>query len=73
MVNSKGRVMIMLGANMEGSDKDSLLITRKSTDPRYFKLVISLTIQYEANKRPCITNQDFEKQFVGLDKKMFCC
>lgn len=47
--HSKDRITVLVGANMDGSEKLPLLIIGKSQNPRCFKNVKSKPVQYEAN------------------------
>lgn len=68
--NSKERVTVLVGANMDGSEKLPLLMIGKSAKPRCFKSVKSLPVQYEANKKAWMTSELFENWLATLDKKL---
>lgn len=65
---SKERVTLLVGANMDGSEKLPLLMIGKSANPRCFKNVKSKPLQYEANRKAWMTSELFEKWLMELDK-----
>ncbi|KAJ8883238.1 hypothetical protein PR048_015078 [Dryococelus australis] len=67
---SKDRVTLLVGANMDGSEKLPLLIIGKSTNPGCFKSMKSKAVEYEANRKAWMTCELFEKWLVKLDNKM---
>lgn len=67
--NSKERITILVGSNMDGSEKLQLLMIGKSAKPRCFKSVKSLPVIYEANRKAWMTAALFEKWLLNLDKK----
>lgn len=66
---SKDRVTLLVGANMDGSQKLPLLMIGKSANPRCFKNVKSKPVDYESNKKAWMTGEIFGKWFLNLDKK----
>ena len=66
--NSKERVMLLVGANMDGSEKLPLLMIGKSANPRCFKNVKSKPVEYRANKKAWMTADIFEDWLLKLDK-----
>lgn len=62
---------MLVGANMDGSEKLPLLMIGKAVKPRCFKSVKSLPVQYEANKKAWMTGELFENWLISLDKKMY--
>jgi hypothetical protein len=48
---SKERLSVLLGANADGSDKLPVLVIGKSKNPRCFKNVKQLPVQYTANAK----------------------
>lgn len=58
---SKQRVTVLLGANMDGSEKLKPLVIDKSAKPRCFKNVKSLSVSYEANSKSWMTSNVWEK------------
>lgn len=67
---SKERVTVLLGANMDGSEKLELFMIGKSAKPRCFKGVKSLPVEYSANRKAWMTSVLFEHWLKQLDKKM---
>ena len=53
---NKERLTAMICSNMDGSDKLPLLVIGKAANPRCFKNVKPLPVQYHANKKACVTN-----------------
>ena len=49
--HSKGRLSILFTVNITGSEKRKLLVIGKSANPRRFKNVESLPIDYTNNKK----------------------
>ncbi|XP_053957785.1 tigger transposable element-derived protein 4-like [Anastrepha ludens] len=68
---SKERITVLVGSNMTGSEKLKLLVIGKAKNPRYFKGIKSLGVDYEFNKKAWMTSEIFTKWIVKLDKK-FC-
>ena len=60
----------MTCSNMDGSDKLPLLVIGKAANPRCFKNVKSLPVQYHANTKAWITSEIFVSWVKELDKKM---
>lgn len=58
---SKEKITVLVVANMTGTVKKKLLITRKSKSLRCFKGVSSLPVFYENNIKAWITSVIFEK------------
>lgn len=48
---SKDRITVLLCTNMSGKDKRKLLVIGKSKNPRCFKNVVSLPVNYKANSK----------------------
>lgn len=65
---SKERITVLVGANMDGSEKLPLLVIGKSKNPRCFKNVKSKAVPYEGNKKPWMTAVIFENWLLELDK-----
>ena len=65
----KSRITVLVGANMDGSDKLPLYIIGKSKNPRAFKNV-TVPLQYESNKKAWMTSVLFENWLTDLDKRM---
>ena len=53
---SKERLTLLLGANMDGSDKLEPLVIGKSANPRCFRGIRSVPLPYEANKSAWMTS-----------------
>lgn len=68
--NSKERITVMVGANMSGKEKLRLLVIGKSKNPRVFKNVTSLEVDYRSNRKSWMTSAIFEEWIFKLDKKM---
>lgn len=66
---SKDRITLMVGANMDGSEKLPLLMIGKSANPRCFKNVKTLPVQYKNNKKAWMTSEIFSEWLSKLDKK----
>jgi hypothetical protein len=67
--NSKERITVMVGGNMSGTEKLQLLVIGKSKNPRCFKGISSLEVEYEYNKKAWMTGAIYEKWLLELDKK----
>lgn len=57
----KQRLIILLIANMTGSEKILLFFIRKNKTPRCFKNVQKLSLTHFANKKACMTGKIYEK------------
>ncbi|NXQ37556.1 TIGD4 protein, partial [Alaudala cheleensis] len=66
---SKESITVVVGANMDGSEKLPLLIIGKSKSPHSFKDVKSLPVDYEANDSACMTSALFEQWMKKLDNR----
>ncbi|XP_071411247.1 tigger transposable element-derived protein 4 [Pithys albifrons albifrons] len=64
---SKERVTVVVGTNMDGSEKLPLLVIGKKKSPRSFKGVKSLPVDYEANDEAWMTSEVFEQWMHKLD------
>ncbi|NXP16858.1 TIGD4 protein, partial [Scytalopus superciliaris] len=64
---SNERITVVVGANMDGSEKLPLLVIGKNTNPRPFKDVKSLPVDYEANDKAWMTSEVFEQWMHKLD------
>lgn len=67
---SKERITILLGANMDGSEKLPPLAIGKSAKPRCFKNTKTLPCRYESNKNAWMTSKIFLQYLNFLDAKM---
>ncbi|NXR70149.1 TIGD4 protein, partial [Rhadina sibilatrix] len=66
---SKESITVVVGTNMDGSEKLPLLIIGKSKSPLSIKDVKSLPVDYEANDRSCMTSGLFEQWMHKLDNR----
>lgn len=67
---SKERLTILVGANMDGTEKLPILVIGKSKKPRCFRNVKSLPCLYESNKKAWMTIKMYESYLTRLDAKM---
>jgi hypothetical protein len=63
---SKHRITVLVGANMDGSEKLPLLVIGKYANPRCMKGVRSLPLSYTSNSRAWMTMYIFEVSTVSL-------
>lgn len=68
--HSKERATVTVGANMTGTEKLPLLVIGKSKNPRCFKRVKSLEVEYKCNKKAWMTSDIFCECILKLDKRM---
>ncbi|XP_043828483.1 tigger transposable element-derived protein 4 [Dromiciops gliroides] len=66
---SKERITLVVGANMDGSEKLPLLVIGKNKNPHCFNNVKSLPVHYEANRMAWLTLDIFELWMQKLDEK----
>ncbi|NXS80364.1 TIGD4 protein, partial [Erpornis zantholeuca] len=66
---SKEKITVVVGTNMDGSEKLPLLVIGKNKSPRSFKDRKSLPVDYEANDRACMTSRIFEQWMHKLDDR----
>ncbi|XP_065692179.1 tigger transposable element-derived protein 4 [Patagioenas fasciata] len=66
---SKKRITVVVGTNMDGSEKLPLLVIGKNKSPRSFKDVLSLPVDYEANDTAWMTSEVFEQWMRKLDDR----
>ncbi|NXT68089.1 TIGD4 protein, partial [Chaetops frenatus] len=66
---SKERITVVVGRNMDGSEKLPLLVIGKSKSPHSSKDVKSLPVDYEANDSACMTSGIFEQWMHKLDDR----
>ncbi|NXU90857.1 TIGD4 protein, partial [Xiphorhynchus elegans] len=64
---SKERITVVVGTNMDGSEKLPLLVIGKNKSPCSFKDVKSLPVDYEANDKAWVTSEVFEQWMHKLD------
>ncbi|XP_015339967.1 tigger transposable element-derived protein 4 [Marmota marmota marmota] len=65
----KDRITLVVGANMDGSEKLPLLVIGKNKNPHCFKGIKSLPVHYEANRMAWMTSDIFEQWMQKLDEK----
>lgn len=65
----KERITVMVGCNMTGTEKIKLLVIGKSKNPRCFKGLKTLEIDYENHKKSWMTSGIYKKWILKLDKK----
>ncbi|EPY77151.1 tigger transposable element-derived protein 4 [Camelus ferus] len=65
----KDRITLVVGTNMDGSEKLPLLVIGKNKNPHCFKGIKSLPVYYEANKMAWMTSDVFEQWMRKLDEK----
>ncbi|XP_049670558.1 tigger transposable element-derived protein 4 [Accipiter gentilis] len=66
---SKERITVVVGTNMDGSEKLPLLVIGKNKSPCSFKDVKSLPVDYEANDMAWMTSEVFEQWVRKLDDR----
>ncbi|XP_074083532.1 tigger transposable element-derived protein 4 isoform X1 [Macrotis lagotis] len=66
---NKERITLVVGANMDGSEKLPLLIIGKNKNPHCFKNVKSLPVDYESNRMAWMTSEIFQLWIQKLDEK----
>ena len=67
--HSKERITVLVGANVDGSEKLPLFVIGKSKKPRCFKNVRSLPVQYDASRKAWMTSSIFETWIRNLDRQ----
>lgn len=67
---SKERLTILVGANMDGTEKLPILVIGKSKKPKCFQNVKSFPCDYESNKKAWMTITIYEAYLKKLDAKM---
>jgi hypothetical protein len=74
--SSKERETVLCCANMKGEKRD-LLVTGKNKNPRYFKSVRMLPVDYYSNANAWMTSVIFSDWLVKWDlelkRKISCC
>ncbi|NXT92075.1 TIGD4 protein, partial [Anhinga rufa] len=66
---SKERITIVVGANMDGSEKLPLLVIGKTKSPCCFKDLESPPVDYEANDMAWVTSEVFDQWMHKLDDR----
>lgn len=67
---SKERITLLVGGNMDGSEKKKMLVIGKSKMPRCFKNVKSLPVDYKGNKKAWMTSEMFERILRDWDSSL---
>lgn len=67
---SKERITILVCANMSGREKRKLLVIGKTKNPRCFKNVKSLPVDYHANGRAWMTSEVFNNYVRKWDEEL---
>ncbi|XP_060579865.1 tigger transposable element-derived protein 4-like [Ruditapes philippinarum] len=67
---SKDRLTVMVCANMTGSEKVPLFVTGKSKNPCCFKNLKTMPIEYDANKKACVTSEIFTNWVKKFDRRI---
>lgn len=65
----KERITILCCASMTG-EKKKLLVVGKSKQPRCFKGVKALPVDYTANKNACMTQEIFSQWLIKCDNEL---
>ncbi|XP_064417988.1 tigger transposable element-derived protein 4-like [Latimeria chalumnae] len=68
--HSKERITLLVGSNMDGSEKLKLLVIGKAKQPRCFKGVKALPVDYEGNTKAWMTGDIFKDWVITFDRKM---
>lgn len=66
---SKDRITVLVGANMDGSEKLKMVVVGKSKHPRCFKGVRMLPVTYHANGKAWMTQAIFETWLREEDRR----
>lgn len=64
--HAKDRISVLIGANMDGSEKLPLLVIGKSKTQRCFKHTKTLPVRYEANKKSWMTKEIFTRYLIVI-------
>ena len=67
---SKNRISVLLCTNKSGTDKLKPLVIGKSKNPRCFKNVRSLPVDYKNNQKSWMTSPIFVDFLVGFDTRL---
>ncbi|XP_064410130.1 tigger transposable element-derived protein 4-like [Latimeria chalumnae] len=68
--HSKERITLLVGSNMDGSEKLKLLVIGKVKQPKCFKGVKALPVDYEGNTKAWMTGDIFKDWVIKFDRKM---
>ena len=66
---AKNRLIVLVATNQTGSEKLPLLAIGKSANPKCFKNIKTLPVDYGSNKKVWMTASIFEKGIRKLDRK----
>ncbi|XP_062991776.1 tigger transposable element-derived protein 4 [Elgaria multicarinata webbii] len=66
---NKERITLVVGTNMDASEKLPLLVIGKNKTPRCFQGVMSPPVEYQANAMSWMTSEVFEQWVSKLDKR----
>lgn len=67
---SKERITVLVCANADGTEKRKLFVIGKSKNPRCFKHVKNLPVNYSANKKSWMTSELFETEMRRWDREL---
>nr|XP_014351091.1 PREDICTED: tigger transposable element-derived protein 4-like [Latimeria chalumnae] len=68
--HSKERITLLVGSNMDGTEKLKLLVIGNAKQPRCFKGVKALPVDYEGNTKAWMTGDIFKDWVIKFDRKM---
>nr|XP_006010507.1 PREDICTED: tigger transposable element-derived protein 4-like [Latimeria chalumnae] len=68
--HSKEIITLLVGSHMDGSEKLKLLVFGKVKQPRCFKGVKALPVDYEGNTKAWMTGDIFKDWVIRFDRKM---
>ena len=66
----KSRITLLVGSNMDGSEKMPLLAIGKYKNPRAFKNLKKPPVHYLANRKAWMTSELFAAEMKAFDRKM---
>uniref|UniRef100_A0A1E1X330 Putative tigger transposable element n=1 Tax=Amblyomma aureolatum TaxID=187763 RepID=A0A1E1X330_9ACAR len=66
---SKERVTVLLASNMSGTERLPLLVIGKAKNPRCFKNIPRLPVEYRANRKAWMTSDIFQAWLRQLDRR----
>ena len=67
---AKARITLLVGTNMDGSEKMPLFAIGKSKKPRAFKNIKQIPVRYEANPKAWMRSDLFEAEMKRFDRRM---
>ncbi|XP_006005322.1 tigger transposable element-derived protein 4-like [Latimeria chalumnae] len=68
--HSKERITLLVGSNMDGSEKLKLLVFGKAKQPRCSNGVKALPVDYEGNTKAWMTGDIFKDWVIKFDRKV---